>query len=171
MSSVTCLFQHQGIDSYITDNPFFLSHLEVFQAIMQDFYQNFKVCGANRCDQGFFLFGQLLGFFYRLLRRIISKSNLPAEEEWDSVHCFDFTGFSFLAFAELVKESHFPTAALRVRASVDVERQKWQGKSNSQVVTASVVKKTLTPFLESARNYMKFICEGLLHIVCGSQTW
>ena len=64
---------------------------------MHDIHQSFGVCGVNRCDQRLFLFGHLLAFLYRLLRRINSKSNLSAEKDWDNNHCFDCTGFSFLA--------------------------------------------------------------------------
>ena len=163
--SATCSFQPQGIDSYITGDFHFLSRLELFQSILQilqDIHQKFGVYGANRCAQGFFLFGQQLDFFYRLLRRINSKSNLPSEENRDSIHCLNFTGCSFLVVSNFLKKSHFGTAALRVmKTSVDVERLNPKSKTSSQVVTASVVNETFTPYFESARNYMKFVCEGL----------
>ena len=48
-----------------------------------------------------------------------------------------------------------------MKNSVDVERQQSKRKTNPQVVTTSVVNETLTPNLESAGNYMKFVCEEL----------
>ena len=48
-----------------------------------------------------------------------------------------------------------------MKTSVDVEMQKSKRKASSQVVTASVLNESLTPCLECARNYMKFVCEGL----------
>ena len=55
---------------------------------------------------------------------------------------------------------HFRTAALRVlKTSIDVEKQKSKQITSSQVVTASVLNETLTSYLESARNYIKFVYE------------
>ena len=105
----------------MTGAPYFLSRLELFQLMKQEFIQSFGACGANRCDEGFYLFGQLSGFLYRLLQKMIWKSNLPAEEEWDSLHCFNFTDSSFLAYVDFMKKSHSRTAVLRgVTTSVDV---------------------------------------------------
>ena len=116
--TVTCSFQPQGIDLYLTGDILLLSRLELFQALEQDFHECFGVCGQNRCDQGLFLFGQLFGFFYRLLRRIVLKSSSTAEEDWDCILCFNFPGCLFLAIAVFKTKSHFRTAA---KASVDVE--------------------------------------------------
>ena len=75
--------------------------MEFFQSIMQHFHQSFGVCGANQGHQSL-LFWQLLCFSYRLLRRIFSKSNLSVEEYWNSINCFDFIGWSFLAIADVL---------------------------------------------------------------------
>ena len=58
-----------------------------------------------------------------------------------------------------------------MKATVDVERQNLTRKTSSQVVSASVLNETLTRYLESAGNSMKFVCEFSLHIVCGIQIW
>ena len=130
---VMFLFQPQGIDSYITGNTYFWSSLE--------FFQYFWVYEANRFDQGFFLFKQLLSFFYGLLWRKFPKSTLPAEKGWDSIHCFVFTGCSFLPITEFKEQSHFRTAALRVvENSIAVDKQKLKRKTSPQVVSASVAK-------------------------------
>ena len=133
--------------------------MELFYVILQESHQSFGACEANRRVQGFFLFGQLLGFLYHLFWRTTSEKKLPAV--WDSIHCFNFTRCSFLAITDVVKKSHFRTSALSaVKASVDVERQSLKRKTSSQLVTASVTNKNLTPYFESARNYLKFVYEG-----------
>ena len=62
MYLVTRLRHPQGIDWFITGNPFFISGWESFQVTMQDFAESFGVLGANRCTPGFFSGGQLLSF-------------------------------------------------------------------------------------------------------------
>ena len=160
MNSVKCLFQPQGIYSCITANFYSLSRLDLFQAIKQNFYQSFGVCGANRCDQGFFLFGQLLGFFY--VAEDNSTVKFTSWGRFGQYSLLRFYGCSFLTIAEILKESHFQTAAQRVvKASVDVDRQKSKKKASSKVVTASVVNEILTPYLEFAGKWKKFACEEL----------
>ena len=62
---------------------------------MQGYQQNFRLGIANRRDQRFFLFGQPLNFFYRLLQRVFAKTVKPGEEDWEASNTFDFTGQSY----------------------------------------------------------------------------
>ena len=68
---------------------------------------------------------------YRLLRRIVTKSSLPLEDDWDAIHNSDFGGKIFLEVGDFMRKSHFRTAALRVvETSVDVEK----GNRNRRLV-------------------------------------
>ena len=62
-----------------------------------------------------------------------------------------------------MKKTQFRSSALRVVAtSVDVE--KGTGNSKRKVeheMTANLVHESVTPYLESAHKYIKFICDGL----------
>ena len=65
-----------------------------------------------------------------------------------------------------MRECQFRTTTLRVaKASVDVERGKRRSKkkkNSAQIVTAILMNGTVTPFLESARKYVKLVCDGLI---------
>ena len=58
----------------MTDKACFLARLEFFQAIMQDFQQCSNLSQCVSRDQGFFLHGRLMSFFYCLLRRSVSRN-------------------------------------------------------------------------------------------------
>ena len=155
------LIQPQAIDSYLTGDSCFFPRLEIFRSIMQDYQQIFGVCGTDWRDQGFFVFGKLLNFSYRLLRKIFAKLRLPAIKDWDLIHCFDFTGPSFLSIGDFTKKCLFRTATLRVlELSMDVETERSRKKYSTQIVTTSLVKKTLTLYLESTRIHKKFVSDG-----------
>ena len=99
---------------------------------------------------------------YRLLRRIVTKSSLPHDKDWDTNHCFDFGGKSFLAVLEFMRKRHFQTGALHVvKTIVDVEERS-MNESGAQVMTTVLVNESLLPYLESARKSLKFVYDGLL---------
>ena len=105
----------------------------------------------------------MTSFFYCLLRRIVSKVCLTTESDWESVHKFDSAGKAILGF---MKKPHYWNFALRVaKATVEVEREREResGQKNigEQTVTSVVLEELLNPFLESARNYLKFVCDGI----------
>ena len=100
---------------------------------------------------------------YRLLRRIVTKSSLPLEDDWDAIHNFDFGGKTFLDVSDFMRKNHFRAAALRVvKTSVDVEKGGSKKKIGTKLMTSNMVKESLTPSLEAARNYLNFFCYGLL---------
>ena len=146
------LLQPQGIESFITGESYFLSLLDLFQSIAQVYHHSFGMQVVCRRDQGFFLFGQLLGFMYRL-----SQSRTCHEDNWAAIHKFDSEGMLFLAVSDFKRNSVFRTAAAVrvVMMSVDVEKEKSNEGSGTQMLTFILVN-------ELARNCLKFGCDGLL---------
>ena len=65
----------------VTGDPYFEARLELFKVIVQDYLEAFKRSTVATRDQGFLLCGQICNFLHRLLRRIVSRSCLPAA--WD----------------------------------------------------------------------------------------
>ena len=152
-----CFFQNQVIDSYIEADVFFPLRLELFQAIMHDYQECFSISDSTKKDQTFILYGQLISFFYRLLRRIVSKVHLPAEGDWAANQDFDFTGNSLLDLGQFMRNFQFRDAALRVvKATVDIERDRGTLKNKGGTLTlATVVGESLNPFLESGEKKFK----------------
>ena len=72
-------------------------------------------------DQEFFLCGQMCDFLFRLLRRIVSRSCLPAECDWDALRSFDFAVSELLGIAEFMQMTEFRAKVLKVaRSNIDV---------------------------------------------------
>ena len=93
------------------------------------------------------------------------KAKLPSEEDWEAKHGFNFSDRSSDSVAEFLKKCQFRMTALRVaKSSVDVGRKNEMSKKKtiSQSVTAILVKDTLTLCLESARSYVKLLCDRLI---------
>ena len=62
-----------------------------------------------------------------------------------------------------MKKNQFRNSAFGVaKSTVDAERVKSTKKVEAHVVNSAVVEKTFNPFLESAPNYIKFLCNGIL---------
>ena len=87
-----------------------------------------------------FLFAQLLGFMYRLLRRIVTKLSLPREYDRNTIHKNVFGGRDFLAVSDFMRKGCFRTAELRVvKPSEGVEKDTWSKKSGTQLMTSNLV--------------------------------
>ena len=141
---------------------YFVSRLELFSAVMQDFQQCFPL-HSNRGDQGFFFYGQLTSFFYCFFRRIVPKNCLPTETDSESIHEFDVSGKTRFGLGNFMKKNQFRNSALRVaKATVVVKRGMSKKKSGAHAVISVVLEELVNPFLESARNYLKFVCHGIL---------
>ena len=129
---------------------------------MEDFQQCFPL-QSNRRSQCFFLYGQLTSFFYCLLRSTVLESCLPTKRDLESVHQFDFARKTQLRLAHLRRRTQFRKSALGMaKATVDVEKERSKKKSGEQAVTMDVLEVSLNPFQKSARNYLKFVCDGIL---------
>ena len=112
--------------------------------------------------RGSFLLGNFLGFLKWLFRRVVTKSSLPREDDWDAILNFDIGGKIFLAVSDFMLKRHFRTAALRV-VKVSLDAQNERSKiSGIQLMTSSWVNEFLTPYLESATNFLNFVCNSFL---------
>ena len=88
---------------------------------------------------------------------VITESNSPREDDCDAIYKFDFEGRPFHAVIDFKRKCHFPTAAALgvVKMIVDVEKELSRKWSVTQMLTSNLLN-------ESARNYLKFGCDGLL---------
>ena len=113
-------------------------------------------------DQGFFLCGQKCDFLHHLLRRIVSRSCLPAEWDWDALRSFDFAVSELLGIPEFMHKTEFRAKVLKVaRSKIDVERERWK-KEKSDVVAKTVMGESFNPFLDQSRQYIKYVAKELI---------
>ena len=109
------------------------ARLELFKVINQDYREALKRLTVPTRDQGFFLCGQMCDFLHRLLRRIVLRSCLPAEWDWDALRSFDFAVSELLGIPEFRQKTEFRAKLLKVaRSKIDVERERGKkGKSDA----------------------------------------
>ena len=82
--------------------------------IVQDFCEAFKRSTVPTCDQGIFLCGQMYDFLHRLLRRIVSRSCLPDEWDWDALRSFDFAVYELFSIPGIMQKIQFRAKAMKV---------------------------------------------------------
>ena len=103
-------------------------------------------------DQGFFFCSQLCDFLHRLLRRIVPRSCLPAEWDWDALQFFDFAVGELLGIPEFMQKTKFRSKVLKVaRPKIDVERERGK-KVKSDAVAKTVMGESFNPFLTKVDN-------------------
>ena len=113
-------------------------------------------------DQGFFLRGQMCDFLHRLLRRIVSRSCLPAEWDWDALRSFDFAVSELLGIREFMRKTEFQAKVLKVaRSKIDVERERGK-KGKSDAVAKTVMGESFNPFIDQGRQYIKYVAKELM---------
>ena len=134
----------------------------MFKVIVQDYREAFKRSTVPSRDQGFFLCGQLCDFLHRLLRRIVSRSCLPAEWDWDALRSFDFAVSELLGIPEFMQKTEFRAKVLKVaKSKIDVERERGK-KGKSDVVAKTVMGESFNPFIDQGRQYIKYVAEELM---------
>ena len=113
-------------------------------------------------DQAFFLCGQMCDFLHRLLRRIVSRSCLPAEWDWDALRSFDLAVSELLGIPEFMQETEFRAKVLKVaKSKIDVERERGK-KGKSDVVAKTVMGESFNPFIDQGRQYIKYVAKELM---------
>ena len=85
----------------------------MLKVILQDYREAFRRCCVVKRDQGFFLCGQMLDFFHRLLRRIVSRDSLPDENGWDALLGFEFVDAQLLTVSQFMEKTEFLTKTMR----------------------------------------------------------
>ena len=150
------------MDSQVTGDPYFEARLELFKVIVQEYREAFKRSLVPRRDQGFFLCGQMCDFFHRLLRRIVTRSCLPSEWDWDGLRSFDFAVSELLGIPEFMHKTEFRSKVLKVaKSKIDVERERGK-KARSDSVAKTVMGESFIPFIDQGRQYVKYVAKELV---------
>ena len=101
-------------------------------------------------------------FLHRLLRRIVSRSCLPAEWDWDALQSFDFAVGELLGIPEFMRKTEFRAKVLKVaRSKIDVERERGK-KGKSDAVAKTVMGESFRPFNDQGRQYIKYVVKELM---------
>ena len=99
---------------------------------------------------------------HRLLRRIVSRSCLPAEWDWDALRSFDFAVSEILGIPEFMQKTEFRAKVLRVaRSKIDVERERGK-KGKSDAIAKAVMGESFNPFIDQGRQYIKYVAKELI---------
>ena len=150
------------MDGQVTGDPYFEARLELFKVIVQEYREAFKRSILPSRDQGFFLCGQMCDFLHRLLRRIVSRSCLPPEWDWDTLRYFDFAVSELLGIPEFMRKTEFRSKVLKVANSkIDVERERGK-KARLDTVAKTVMGKAFNPFIDQDRQYIKYVAKKLV---------
>ena len=130
---------------------------------MQDYRESFVRSSAVRRDLGFFLCGQMLDFFHRLLRRIVAQECLPEENDWDALLEFDFTNVQLLSVSQFMERTEFCTKAMRAaKGRINVEREK-NKKVRTDFVASTVMGEMFNPHVDQKRAYIRYVCKELMN--------
>ena len=101
-------------------------------------------------------------FLHRLLRRIVSRSCLPAEWDWDALRSFDLDVSELLGIPEFMQKTEFRAKVLKVaRSKIDVERAR-RKKVKSDAVAKTVMEESFHPFIDQDRQYIKYVAKYLM---------
>ena len=101
-------------------------------------------------------------FLHRLLRRIVSRSFLPAEWDWDALRSFDFAVSELLGIPEFRQKTEFRAKVLKVaKSKTDVEHERGK-KGKSDVVAKTVMGESFNPFIDQGRQYIKYVAKELM---------
>ena len=129
---------------------------------VRDYHEAFKRTTGPTRDQGFFLCGQMCDFLHRLLRRIVSRSCMPDEWDWDALRSFDFSVGELLSIPKFMQKTESRAKALRgARSKIDVARERGK-KSKFDAVAKTVMGESLNPFIDQGRQYIKYVAKELL---------
>ena len=105
----------------MTVDEFLECNLQLFKVIPQDYREVFKPSAVSERDHCFFFNGQKLDF----LHRIVQRSSLPGEKDWEALRDFDFSSVELLDVPSFMDDTEFQAKAMRVaKAKIDVEREK-----------------------------------------------
>ena len=104
----------------------------------------------------------MCAFLHRLLRRIVSRSCLPAEWDWDALRSFDFAVSELLGIPEFMQKTEFRAKVLKVaKSKIDVERERGK-KGKSDVVAKTVMGESFNPFIDQGRQYIRYVAKELI---------
>ena len=130
--------------------------------IVQDYREAFKRAIVPTRDQGCFLCGQMCEFLHRLLWRIVPRSCLPDEWDWDALRSFEFAVGVLLSIPKFMEKTEFRVKALKVaKSKIDVERERGK-KSKCDAVAKTVMGESFNPFIDQGTQYIKYVGKEVL---------
>ena len=101
-------------------------------------------------------------FLHRLLGRIVARSCLPAEWDWDALRSFEFVVGELLGIPDFMQNTEFRAKVLKVATSkIDVERERGK-KAKSVAVAKTVMGESFNPFIDQGRQYIKYVAKELM---------
>ena len=101
-------------------------------------------------------------FLHRLLRRIVSRSCLPSEWDWDALRSLNFAVSELLGIPEFMQKTEIRSKVLKVAKSrIDVERERGK-KARSDTVAKTVMGESFNPFIDQGRQYIKYVAKELV---------
>ena len=129
---------------------------------VQDYHEAFKRSIVPTRDQGFLLCRQMRDFLRWLLRRIMPRSCLPNDLDWETLRSFDFAVGELLSIPDFMQKTEFRAKVLKVaRSKIDVERE--LGKQKKFDAVAKTLKgESFNPFIDRGRQYIKYVAKKLL---------
>ena len=101
-------------------------------------------------------------FLHRLLRRIVSRSCLPAEWDWNALRSFDLAVSELFSIPEFMQKMEFRAKVLKVaRSKIDVERERGK-KGKSDAIAKTLIGESFNPFTDKGRQYIKYVTRELM---------
>ena len=101
-------------------------------------------------------------FLHRLLRRIVSRSCLPSEWDWDALRSFDFAVSELLGIPEFMQKTEIRSKVLKfAKSKIDVERERGK-KARADTVAKTVMGESFNPFIDQGRQYIKYVAKELV---------
>ena len=101
-------------------------------------------------------------FLHRLLGRLVKRSNLLDESDWERLCFFDSVMEEWLSIPEFMPKTELRAKALKeAKSMIDVERDRWK-KEKTDVVARNLFGETFNPFIDQGRQYFRFVAKELL---------
>ena len=101
-------------------------------------------------------------FLHRLLRRIVSRSCLSAEWDWDALRSFDFAVSELLGIPEFMQKTEIRAKLWKVaRSKIDLEHERGK-KGKSDAIAKTVMGESFNPFMDQGRQYIKYVAKELM---------
>ena len=101
-------------------------------------------------------------FLHQLLRRIVSRSCLLDEWDWEALRSFDFAVVELFSFPGFMQKTEFRAKALKVaRSKIDVERERGR-KAKPDAVAKTVMGEASNPPNHQGKQYTKYVAKELL---------
>ena len=104
----------------------------------------------------------MLDFLHHLLRRIVSRENLPEANDWGGLLGFEFIDTQLLTISQFMEKTDFRTKAMRAaKGRIKVEKEKSK-KSKTDVSASAVMGGMFKPHVNQGRAYVRYVCTELL---------